>query len=158
MKNRIPYLFWIWAGALLIARFTLASTHCEIVLSNTSGDFYKKEFKRIEQSPVQASPKNFKFSDGYYCNHRSNSLEGRFTFQDPSSSKWEVQFTTVPMGRNRTRLSVLEMRDGKKYGNQLDVEFNQTGCSLVDLPNPISLIGLETKDGKLFSASLVCSN
>jgi hypothetical protein len=128
---------------------------CHIVTSNQSGTIARTDLKRLDGPTSRAGKTDFEYFDGYFCHRKNQSLEGRFSFEDPSKGKWTVVFTVEKL-KSRNRLSVVTTRSGKRYGPQFDTEFTGDACSILGLTSPLSLIGLETEDQKWFSVSVDC--
>ena len=137
----------------LIPFFSFAASPCKLKLTDTKGDFYSADFPEIKKAVEEASEKGFIYRDGFNC--EGAELIGRMAFKDQEGASWILKLT-VERHRSSSLATVIAVRDEKAYGPQFDFEYSGKPCTFLKQQNPFSLIGLETKSGKWFSAVIDC--
>ncbi len=85
-------------------------------------------------------------------------MKGRISFKGPNNEPWLVKFTAEKMNDGKTLISIIQLRNNKNYGPQLDFSFAGKPCEFLKQARPFALIGQETKKGVWFSSSLVAKN
>lgn len=131
-------------------------SNCSLVLATEKGDFRTIIVHPLSSPPEEGLPSGkFKIQDGFYCDGEAE-LKGRISFKDQSGGVWVLLRTVEKMADNTTLATLNKNRNSKPYSHQLDFSFIGKPCDLLKQKRPFALIGLETKKGKSFSASLIC--
>ncbi len=129
---------------------------CVLSISDPVGETKNIKIPDLKSNPTVIMGKNdFEYRQGLYC-QKNKSLDGRFEFQDASGSQWTITLLIESIANKKSLATILYSRDGRKAGPQMDIRFAGTPCGFIEQKQPFTLVGLETKDQRSFSASLNC--
>lgn len=141
---------------LFLASLNALGAPCELVLNDKKGDFRTIPVDSLKGPPEEGtSSGKLKAQEGFYCPDGGD-LTARMTYKDQEGESWVIKVSAEGMANGETLISLIQIRDNKTYGPQVDFTFRGKPCDFLKQKYPFSLIGQRTKGDKWFSVTLKC--